>query len=394
MKHFHYSGRQGEGQGTFAQGWIMAEDREDALEQLRKRQVHPYKVAPGPGFIALKAPVSELLITLRELGSLRRSGMAIDESVQAVIDTTDHPGLAAAWRQVLEMIQSGLPLSDSMGAMPEYFPRYAVPLVRLGEANGQIAEAISLTADRLDEESRLKSEIRSAMTYPSFLLVVCVAVLLFLFTVVIPRFGAMVDAESGGSMMVLLAISGVLREYFWLWGGATVAGIFYAAWLWRTGRLQAALWRQMQRLPLVSDIVQSWEVVQFSGSMARLLPGGVSVLDALHLSGEALGRDEKRKLLRECAVMVRQGEALGTALAKCEVFPKLVIQMISVGEKSAHLAGSLEEVSRLYERRMRDGIQRLLSVLEPAVIVIMGVAVGGIMVSLLSSIISMNDIPI
>ena len=195
-------------------------------------------------------------------------------------------------------------------------------------------------------------------------------------------------------MMVLLAISGFLQNYFWLWGGAVAIGLSVAIYQWRRGRLQVALWRLLQRLPVVRDVMQCWEVVQFSSSMARLLPGGVSVLDALHLSGEALGRDEKRALLRESALLVRQGEALGPALAKYEVFPRLVIQMISVGEKSAHLSGSLAEVAALYERRMRDGIQRLLSVLEPAVIVIMGVAVGGIMVSLLSSIISMNDIPI
>jgi general secretion pathway protein F len=392
MKHFHYSGRQG--QGTLIKGWVMADDRDDALEQLRGREIHPYTVAPGPGHIALKAPISELLVTLRELGSLRRSGMAIDQSVQAVIDTTEHKELALAWRQVAEMIHSGMSLSDAFAALPEFFPRYAVPLIRLGEANGQIAAAITLTADRLDEESRLAGEVRSALTYPVFLMVICVGVLLFLFTVIIPKFGGMVEAESGGSMAVLLGISGFLLDYLWLWMGGLVAAVAVFFYYWRSGELQAGLWRGMQKLPLIRDILQAWEVVQFCSSMARLLPGGVSVLDALNLSGESLGREEIRRSIRHCGDQVRQGESLGNALANSEIFPKLVVQMISVGEKSAHLATSMEEISALYERRMRDGIQRGLALLEPAVIVVMGVAVGGIMVSLLSAIVTMNDIPI
>jgi general secretion pathway protein F len=269
-----------------------------------------------------------------------------------------------------------------------------VPLIRLGEANGQIAVAITLTADRLDEESRLQGEVRSALTYPVFLLVTCVSVLLFLFVTVIPKFGTMVDPDSGGSMAVLLAISEFLREYLWLWMGGLLVSLVALVYFWKSGQLQVGLWQLMQKIPLIGKIVQAWEVVQFCSSMARLLPGGVSLLDALNLSAEALGRESIRKSLKHCGDMVRQGEGLGTALAAREVFPKLVVQMISVGEKSAHLAASMEEISALYERRMRDGIQRVLSLLEPAVIVIMGVAVGGIMVSLLSAIVTMNDIPI
>jgi general secretion pathway protein F len=392
VKHFHYSGRQG--QGTLIKGWVMAEDREDALQQLRGRDVSPYTVAPGPGHIPLKVPVAELLVTLRELASLRRSGMAIDESVQAVIDTTEHNGLKLAWNQIAEMIHSGMSLSDSCAALPEYFPRYAVPLIRLGEANGQIAVAITLTADRLDEESRLQGEVRSALAYPVFLLVTCVSVLLFLFVVVIPKFGTMVDQGDGGSMGLLLAISAFLRDYLWLWMGGLSISLLALVYFSKTGQLQASMWRLMQRLPLIREIVQAWEVVQFCSSMARLLPGGVSLLDALNLSAEALGRESIRKSLKQCADQVRQGEGFGPALAAQEVFPKLVVQMISVGEKSAHLAVSMEEISALFERRMRDGIQRVLSLLEPAVIVIMGLAVGGIMVSLLSAIVTMNDIPI
>ena len=395
MRHFHYTGRHG--QGAPIKGWVMALDRDDALSQLRNRDVHPYTVNVGPGHIPLKVPVSELLVTLRELASLRRSGMAIDQSVQAVIDTTDHRLLKQSWNEVAQMLRSGMPLSDAFAAVPDSFPRYAVPLVRLGEANGELAEAITIIADRLDEESRLQGEVRSALTYPIFLLVISTAVLLFLFTTVIPKFGSMVNSgtsETQGSMAVLLAISSFLREYFWVWMGGLLAGLGAVIYFWKTGQIQALLWKILQGLPGIRGVVEAWVIVQFCSSMARLLPGGVGVLDALNLSGEALGREDVRVRLKASADRVRQGDSLGFALAKEEVFPRLVIQMISVGEKSAHLATSMKEIAALYERRMRDGIQRVLALLEPLVIVAMGVTVGGIMVSLLSAIVTMNDIPI
>lgn len=395
MRHFHYSGRQG--QGSSIKGWLMAIDREDALGQLRLRGIYPYSVNLGPGHIPLKIPVGELLVTLRELASLRRSGMAIDQSLQAVVDTTENKLLRDAWSQVAQMVRSGVSLSDALGAVPDAFPRYSVPLLRLGEANGELAEAITIIADRLDEESKLQGEVRSALTYPAFLLVISTSVLLFLFTVVIPKFGSMVSDGAGGaegSMAVLLAISSFLRDYFGIWMGGLIVGIGSFIYLWQAGRIQLFVWKILKKLPVIHHIVEAWEVVQFCGSMSRLLSGGVSVLDALNLSGEALGSEEIRNQLKAVSDKVRQGGTLGAGLSEGEVFPKLVIQMVSVGEKSAHLANSMKEIADLYERRMREGIQRALALLEPAVIVTMGVTVGGIMVSLLSAIVTMNDIPI
>ena len=391
MRHFHYSGRRE--QGGEVHGWLMAVDRDDALLQLRARGIHPFTVKIGPGSIPLKVPVSELLVNLRELASLRRSGMAVDQAVRAVIETTEDDALKRTWLSVVDMLQSGMSLSDACGSIPTAFPRYAVPLLRLGESNGELAESITLVADRLDEESALHSDVKSAMAYPVFLLGVCVFVLLFLFMVIIPKFGAMVDTDAGGAMSVLLGLSLALKSYFWLWGSLALGLSVWAVYAWRDGRLQAALWRGLQKVSVIRSVLEAWEVVQFCSSMARLLPGGVLLLDALTLSGESLGREETRDKIARCVAKVREGSTLGRALADEAVFPKLVVQMIAVGEKSAHLPLSMKEISRLYERRMRDGIKRVLALLEPAVIVTMGLAVGGIMVSLLSAIVSMNDIP-
>lgn len=395
MKYFHYSGS-GD-QGVHLQGWLMASDREDAIAQLRGRGIHPFSIKPGPGHIALKVDEDELLVSMRELASLRRSGMAIDDAAQAIVETSENKPLIKAWRKVVQMVRSGASLSDSFAAVPDAFPSYSVHLIKLGEANGELAEAITIVANRLEEESSLKSEVRAALAYPAFLLVVSLAVVLFLFVSVVPNFGSMVadtPEELGGSMRVLLGIASILTDYFWLWLTVFILFVGLIVYFWREGRIQSYLWNACRRVPGVTSVVEAWEVVQFCNSMARLLGGRVSILDSVRLSAETIGRDELRRGLFHSCDLVRQGETLGSALSEAKIFPKLVAQMIAVGEKSSHLADAMNEISVLYTRRMRENIRKALSILEPAVIALMGVVVGGIITSLLTAIMSMNDIPL
>jgi len=395
VNYFHYAGRQEN--GLSIQGWLLAESRDDAVSTLCRRQIQPLYVKKGPGQIPLKVPVEELLATLRELGSLRGSGMPLDQAVVVVAETAEHRELRSAWVKVGQAIRSGLSLSEAFASVPQAFPRYAVPMVRLGEANGDLHSVLQAVADRLEEEVNLRNEVRSALTYPLFLMVISVAVLLFLFLMVIPKFGTMVGDMGGGasgSLSVLLAVANFLQEYFWLWGGGILLLVLMLIHYAQSGMLQTYVWRLLQAIPGMKGLLQAWEVVQFCSSMRRLLPQGVSILEALQLSSETLGREEMRYRLQLAAGGVRQGESLADSLRQQEVFPPLVLQMIEVGETSASLPDSMKEIGKLYERRLREGIRRFLSLLEPAVIVTLGLLVGGIMVSLLSGIMSMNDLPI
>jgi len=395
MNYFHYAGRRDN--GLSIHGWIMAEDRDAAVAELRKRQIQPLQVRQGPGRIPLRVSAEEVLASFRELASLRGSGMPLDQAVEAVAKTAEQKLLKNAWLEVSQSIRSGLSLSEALASMPQAFPRYSVPMVRLGEANGELRSALNSVADRMEEELQLHNEVKSALTYPAFLMVISVAVLLFLFLVVIPKFGAMVGdmgGDSPGSIVALIAISSWMQEYMWLWGGGLVAA---AIWLWhlqQQGVLQEKLWHWLQAVPGIRGLIDAWEIVQFSSSMRRLISQGVGILEALHLTAETLTRQDVSRQLVQAAGAMRRGETLAKALADQHLFTPLVLQMIAVGETAASLSDSLEEVGKLYERRLREGIRRVLALLEPAVIVTLGIMVGGIMVSLLSGIMSMNDLPI
>ena len=395
MLYFHYTGRRDNGLNI--RGWLMAEDRDAAVDELRKRQIQPMQVRQASGQISTKAPLEEVLTSFRELASLRSSGMALDQAVDSVAKTAEHKLLKQAFLEVAQSIRSGLSLSDALASVPQVFPRYSVPMVRLGEANGELRAVLNSVADRMEEELQLHNEVKSALTYPAFLIVISVSVLLFLFLVVIPKFGAMVgDMGDGGSssIVALVAVADWLKEYLWLWVGGFSVGIVYLVHLHRQGILQEKLWAILQRIPGIKGLIDAWEIVQFSSSMRRLLSQGVGILEALQLTAETLARQEISQKLYEASSAMRRGETLAKAMADQQLFTPLVLQMVSVGEQASSLPESLEETGKLYQRRLREGIRRALSLLEPAVIVALGIMVGGIMVTLLSGIMSMNDLPI
>ena len=395
MNYFHYTGKRDNGLNI--RGWLLAEDRDAAVSELRKRQIQPMQVQQATGRIPIKAPLEDVLTSFRELASLRASGMPLDQAVEAVAKTAEHKLLKQAYLEVAQSIRSGLSLSDALASVPQVFPRYSVPMIRLGEANGELRTALNSVADRMEEALELHNEVKSALTYPAFLIVISVAVLLFLFLVVIPKFGSMIGDMGDGassSIVALVAVATWLKEYLWLWAGGFIAVAMYLVHLHKQGILQEKFWSVLQRIPGIKSLIDAWEIVQFSSSMRRLLSQGVGILEALQLTAETLSRQEVTRKLEQATSAMRRGETLAKAMADQQLFTPLVLQMVSVGEQAASLPESLEETGKLYKRRLREGIRRALSLLEPAVIVTLGIMVGGIMVTLLSGIMSMNDLPI
>ncbi|MEQ1527907.1 MAG: type II secretion system F family protein [Methylococcales bacterium] len=393
MTYFHYKGRRDN--GLSVKGWILAENRDDALTQLAIRGIQPYTVQSGPGNIALTVPIRELLASLHELASLRNSGMPLERAISMIAESLETGHTQASWKELCSMVRSGMSLSDAMLSLPDTFPRFVAHLVKIGEANGQLGSALSSAADRLDEELKLRTEVRTALTYPAFLIVISFVVVLFLFLTVIPNFATMVGDMGGHpsvSLQVLIAISFWLREYFWFWSLAVVGLGFVLRMLQKSGKI--SFWRVIQKISGIRQLVSAWEIVQFCSSMQRLLKQGVKLLEAVHLSADALGRDEVRDGLKLVCKSVQQGGTLGAALREQNLFTPLAQRMIETGEAAANLPDSMTEIARLYQRTLQEGMRRILALLEPMVIAGMGLIVGGIMVSLMSAIMSLNDLPI
>jgi len=393
VNYFHYKGKRNN--DLAIKGWIMAESRLQAVEILQKRGIQLYTVQEATGKIVLKVSTNELLTAFYELASLRNSGMPLDQSLSILADSIQAGNLKTAWTEMVLMVRSGMSLSEAMLSLPDAFPRYTAHLIKIGEANGELGSALIIASERLNEELKLRNEIRTALTYPIFLIVVSIAVLIFLFLTVIPSFSGMVAGmgdEVSFSLKFLVTTSQLMQEYLPIWASVLVGGIFYVAYLYDQGKLN--IWQMAQKLSFMKPLVEAWEAVQFCSSMQRLLQQGVKLLEAITLSAETLGREELRDRLQKVKESVQQGQTLGASLKQQDLFTPLVVRMITTGEAAANLPNTLQEITRLYQRNLDEGIKRFLSILEPMIIFSMGIMVGGIMVSLMSAIISINDIPI
>jgi type II secretory pathway component PulF len=321
--------------------------------------------------------------------------MQLDECLESLIETTVDRNLVLALKRMKSDISSGSSLSDSVVSLPDIFPYYVSPMLRLGEENGSIHESLISIAERVEREEKIVSEVKTALTYPAFLLTVCLVVIFFLFLYVIPNFKSMITDEAvaaGSSLVQLISVSDFISDHIsiiLISMGLMVSTVAYNI---KYGTLYEKLLTLLLKLPFFSSLFSAWVIVQFSGSMQKLLESGVELVDAVELSANAMSGEKGRRDIQRVIQRVKEGERLADALATYNVFPLVVIRLIKTGEVGASLPICFKEINSLYERRLSKGIKQILSILEPLVIVIMGTIVGSIMVILISGIISVNDI--
>ncbi|MBC7002117.1 type II secretion system F family protein [Photobacterium sp. BZF1] len=394
MSFFQYIGRNAH--GDTVEGWVAADEQSIAREKLEQKRIQPLVIRKGIKQIPLKVDRESLLTSLRELASLRKSGMGLDKAVEAIAELSEDKQLKQAWKKVYEFLHNGFSLSEAMESLPFVFPRYVPSMVRLGEANGDLPQALYSIAERVEKEAELMGEIKSALTYPAFLICFSIAILLFLFSFVLPNFESMVESGNGqGSALAsLLTVADFFnRNISWILPGLFIS-FGMIVWGFHEGKLQSVFYRIAAKLPFTRDVIAYWDIIEFSSSMSRLLGAGVDLLEGALLSAEGLSQEKVRRRLADTVKGIKQGESFSDSLRQKEVFPNLVIQMIAVGESGATLPESFQEISTLYERRMKNALKRAITLLEPSVIVVMGGLIGSIMIVLISGIISVNDIAI
>lgn len=391
MKNFKYVARRKDDKTT--DGWVSAPSQIEAQKIIEERGMSVVLLKEATRKKGLNVNRDNLITLFRELATLRLSGMQLNFCISSLIETSSDKVLTQALKRIFEELESGSSLSLAIDSQPDVFPFYVASMLKLGEANGNISEALFNIADRLEREEKLISEVKSALTYPMFLLIVCVSVIFFLFTYVIPNFKSMINEDSpANSLKTLIGISDFFNDnivILLILIAVVIAGIIAGL---KTGKLQQGLVRTLNLIPFFKKLTVAWNIVQFSSSMQKLLESGVDLVEAVELSKNGIADDHIRRRLENVAGRVRQGEGLADSLEYYNVFPLVVIRLIKTGEIGASLPPCFKELNNLYERRLSKSLKQVLSILEPLVIVIMGGIVGAIMIILISGIISVNDI--
>ena len=396
-------------EGKVVEGTLEASDHAAVLARLQEQGQLPIKVFSGEDTGGLlsreirlpwqrkKVPQKDLLIFTQELSTLVKAGLTLDRSLSVLSDLTENAYLAEVVGELLREIKGGKALSEALSTHPQVFPKVYVNMVRAGEVGGALDQILERLEEYLEGADELRSYLISSMIYPCILVVVAIGSIIIMMTVVIPQFADIF--ENAGApvplpMMVLLVLSGFLTGFWWLILLVIGGGAYwiYSRLKTEEGRLN---WdRQLLKLPVVGSVLQKLEVSRFSRTLGTLLQSSVPLIQSINLVKEIVENQAIASTMESIKSGVKKGEGLTRPIREAEIFPPFALHLLAVGEETGRLDDMLLQIADSYDRDLKRSLQRLVALLEPAIILVMGLIIGVMVVSMLYSIFSINDVPL
>lgn len=393
--------------GARSAGVIESDTREAAIESLFRQGRYPLELIEGGRAPALRwwerevfaargLSRSSLALLTREVATLVKAELPLDEALRI---TRLQPLMPARSRQVigriLERVVEGASLSQAIdqegGSFPAYYPR----VVQAGEAAGTLGQSLDELASFLERESAFRARIGSALLYPALLLVAAAATLIIIVTVLIPTV-APLFRDAGAEPPFIIGLLTTVQEAIaahWLLALLVVA-ILVAGYVALSRNGQWQLWRDrlLLRTPLLSRLIQNSQTSIMARTLGTLLRNGVPLLQALQIAGDVLSNRAMAAAVRTCAVEVKEGAPLVGSLARSGVFPELALRLTAVGEQTGQLDTMLERVGTIYETALQQQLTRITGLLTPILTIVIGVLVGGLLLSVMSAIVGINDL--
>ena len=339
----------------------------------------------------------DVLLLTRELATMLSAGLPLDRALSALVGLASKPALSRVADDVLKTVQQGKSLADALAQYPTIFPPLYLNMVRAGEVGGFLETALQRLTEYLERAQEVQEEVKSALTYPVLLVLFGAGAIVFMFIFILPRFAGLF-ADSGqalpASTRFMLATSEVLRSYWWGFLLAGAGGVF--GWQRYVATPQGRLaWDGFRlRLPLLGSLLQKREVGRFSRTLSTLLSSGVPLLQGLEVVEAVVENSVIRQAVKEVRAGVREGQGLAAPLGRTGAFPSLALQMIGVGEETGRLDDMLKQVADYFERETQRQIKRMTSLVEPILLLTMGLIIGFVVIAMLVGIFSINDMPL
>lgn len=392
-------------QGKIEQGVREAVNENKLLLELQGQGLIPIKVSISKptsllgfriGVSKPKLSTKDIVKFTSELATLVESGLPLDRSLTILIQLTeDNLKLNAVALNVLERIKAGKSLADSLEMENDVFSKFYLNMIRAGEMGGDLGGVLHKLFDYLERSQALKEKVTTALIYPAVLLIMSIVSILVMLTFVVPQFRDMF--ESAGQALplptqIVVAVADAIKNDWWI-----VLLVVIVVWQLIKWQLANPLRKQdfdgyLLKMPLFGEIILIKEVAVFTRTLGTLLGNGVSILKSMVIVKEIIINKVLIELVDKAEMQVKEGKNLSIALAKLELFPKLAIQMIKMGEETGRLEEMLIKVADIYDKQLSNSIQRMLALLEPVLIIFLGLMIGGIIVSILLAILSVNDL--
>jgi general secretion pathway protein F len=328
----------------------------------------------------------DVALTTRQLATLLKSGIPLVEALTALIDQLEQPELKSAFTNVRDRVNEGSSFANALEAHPKIFSDLYVNMVSAGEASGTLEAVLARLADFLEGQAKLRTKIQGALAYPAFMAVLSLFVIFIMMVAVVPKVTAIFDDFAQALpwyTRLLIFVSDLFAGYWWLLGMMLV-GAIYGFQRWKKTPEGRARWDLMVlTAPVFGSLVLQVAVSRFARTLATLLASGVPILRAMEITRRVLGNTELMRVVEEARASVREGESIAVPLRRSGRFPPIVTHMIAIGERSGQLEEMLENVASAYDTQVDAKVTALTSLLEPALIVVMGGISGGIAFSIL-----------
>lgn len=396
---FVYEGfdTQGEPQG----GALEADNRLEALRELQRKGITPVELVPVetrrsrlPGTRLTSAHIAQ---AFHELTRLLESSVSIAESIEAMSEAGHHERLDQAFSAIARDLQRGETFSTALERCGLPLPGYLLHLVRAGEMTGDLGGALRRAHDKMQYDNNAARDLRNALVYPSILVSAGTAAVLLMFIVVVPKFSGMLD-KNGADLPALATF--VLSAGTWFnahWHAllatlaATLAGLTLSL---RQPRARAALLNGLSRAPVIGRWLEETDLAGWAYTLAAMLGCKVELLAALQLSADAIRIPRRRAAMQDLIRQIRAGRSLSGALADTHLLNRTGINLVKVGERTGHVAEMLDSLAGIYEENGKSRMKKLLALIEPVAILVIGSIIGVIILGIILAITSVNELAI
>jgi type IV pilus assembly protein PilC len=373
--------------GDLRTATIDASSRDDVIAQLRKQRLSVVKIDQdatkkiGRGSIKTR----DVVIFTRQFSTMINSGLPLVQALTILAEQTDNKALAEVTRKVVFDVESGNTVADALSKHPRAFTNLYVNMVAAGEAGGILDTILLRLATFLEKNDALVRKVKGAMIYPAVIMSVAAIAVVVLLIFVIPVFAGMF-ASAGQALplptRIVIGASGFLRRYWWVIGAVVVIGGYMFKKYYATPPGKLVIDRLMLRMPVLGDVLRKSAVSRFTRTLGTLISSGVSILEGLEITAKTAGNRVIQDAIMQSRSSIAGGDTIAQPLQKSKVFPPMVISMIAVGEQTGGLDEMLSKIADFYDEEVDAAVSNLLSLLEPIMIVFLGVVVGGMVVAM------------
>jgi len=387
MPTFEYKGKTLA--GAVVQGELEAKGRDELERTLRKNRILISSIRKKPAELKIKLGTGikrvEISRFTRQFATMIGAGLPMVQCLEILSEQSENRELRRIITDVKESVQGGSTLSEALARHGKIFDQLYTNMVEAGEMGGALDTILVRLAVYREKADALIRKVKGAMVYPSVVAFVALGVTIAMLTFIVPVFAGMfrsLNAELPAPTQVILDISNFLKSNFvYLLGGIIVVAVGFIYWI-KTPQGRSQFDRLLLRMPIFGNLVRKASVARFTRTLGTLLSSGVSILDALDITAKTAGNTVIAEAIKKSVLSIAEGDTITGPLKESGVFPPMVTQMISVGEKTGGLDEMLAKIADFYDEEVDAAVSSLTSVIEPIIIVFMGIIIGGILIAM------------